>query len=117
MAIALRTSGLGPGPLPLAGDLNCDGIPDTGDNDADGDVDWRDVDRNEDDAIDARDHEDGKPERCEGDVGPLEFPHTDHDRSDPLYHFQAVVPEGRPTAFTNPLVLDLDGNGFSGPEL
>ncbi|MCB9592568.1 MAG: CehA/McbA family metallohydrolase [Sandaracinaceae bacterium] len=96
--------------LPLTGDLNCDGIPDTGDIDGDGVVDWRDVER--DDPIDAA------PELCDPDqeIGPLGHP-PEPARDAPGYVFLAVTPEGYPFAFTNPLLFDRDGGGFSGPGL
>jgi hypothetical protein len=90
--------------LPPGADLDCDGFPDTGDNNGDGRVDWRDVDGLEED-----------PETdCLAESGPLgEWPPT-LDRSDPDFLFERAVPEGYPLAFTNPFVLDRDGGGFSG---
>lgn len=35
--------------------------------------------------------------------------------SDPRFHYHAIVPGGWPTAFTNPFLLDLDGNGVWKP--
>ena len=106
-------------PLPVAGDLNCDGIPDTGDNDGNGTIDWRDVDRNDDDVVDASDLEGVEmPDACDRDqeLGPL--PLTPRpDRSDPAYVFFAVTPDGYPVSFTNPLLFDRDGGGFDGPGL
>lgn len=105
-------------PLPLAGDLDCDGIPDTGDNDENGVVDWRDVDRNGDDVVDERDLEGlREPPPCDRDqdVGPLR--HRVPSRGEPGYEFVAVTPGGYPASFTNPLLLDRDGGGFSGPGL
>lgn len=106
-------------PLPLAGDLDCDGIPDTGDNDGNGTIDWRDVDRNGDDVVDARDLEGvDEPAPCDADqdTGPLAHPPLP-GRNDPGYEFLAVTPGGYPASFTNPLLLDRDGGGFSGPGL
>ena len=106
-------------PLPAAGDLNCDGIPDTGDNDGNGTIDWRDVDRNGDDVIDAADLEGvAEPAICDRDqdVGPQPHPRPP-GRDDPGYAFLAVTPKGYPASFTNPLLLDRDGGGFSGPGL
>lgn len=105
--------------LPLVGDLNCDGIPDTGDNDGNGVVDWRDVDRNDDGIVDATDLEGiVEPPACDrkADVGPLPRPPSPA-RGEPGYTFLAVTPEGFPASFTNPLLLDRDGGGFSGPGL
>ncbi len=104
-------------PLPMVGDLDCNGVPDTGDNNDDGVVDWRDVDRNEDDVVDDEDTKGGEPAACDDDVGPLHGHAPTTDRNDPAYHFEAVVPGGYPAAFTNPLVFDRDGNGFGGPGL
>lgn len=96
-----------------AADLDCDGIPDTGDNDGDGDIDGADVD------VTATDETPSPPEPlvlrgCLDEVGPLRNPPVPVDRDVPGYHFAAVVPRGQPASFTNPLVLDLDGGGFSG---
>ncbi|MEZ4338706.1 MAG: CehA/McbA family metallohydrolase [Sandaracinaceae bacterium] len=97
-------------PLPITGDLDCNGIPDTGDHDGDGDVDWQDVER--DDPLDSA------PEACDPDqdLGPLGHP-PHPGRDDPGYAFLAVTPEGWPFSFTNPLLLDRDGGGFAGPGL
>ena len=84
-------------PLPPAADLNGDGIPDTGDNDGNGVVDRRDVRPGEDD-------------------GPLDPPPAPKGFADPGFHFAAVSRGGLPQAFTNPLLLDRDGDGrFTGP--
>lgn len=97
-------------PLPLAGDLGggqgsgdgCagqipDGVPDTGDNNGDGKVDCGDV-------------EEGK------DYGPLNIPTPPVDESHPRFHFSRVVHNGYPFAYTNPFVIDRDGNGkFDAP--
>ncbi len=95
-------------PLPITGDLDCDGIPDTGDQDGDGDVDWQDVER--DDPLDEA------PAGCDPDqeIGPLGHPPRPA-RDAAGYAFLAVTPDGWPFAFTNPLLLDRDGGGFSGP--
>jgi hypothetical protein len=88
--------------LPLAADLGGglnnarDGVPDTGDNNKDGVVDERDIAAGED-------------------YGPIAAT-PEPARTDPRYHFFQVVPGGLPCAFTNPFVLDRDGNGrFDGP--
>lgn len=93
------------GPAHLqAGDLDCNGFPDTTDNNADGVVDWRDVAELTEDP--------GEP--CFPDVGPL-LPRTPPtDRSDPLTWFAQVFPGGYPLAVSNPLILDVDGGGFTG---
>jgi hypothetical protein len=89
--------------LPLSGDLDCDGIPDTGDTNADGTVDWRDVE----------DLEEEPEEACFDDTGPVASLAAP-DRDTPLWFYQTTVPKGYPAAFTNPFVLDLDGGGFEG---
>ena len=84
-------------PLPLSADLNGDGIPDTGDNDGNGVVDRRDVKPGED-------------------YGPLDPPPAPSEFADPAFHFAAVSRNGLPQAFTNPFLLDRDGDGrFTGP--
>jgi len=97
-------------PLLAAGDLNCDGIPDTGDIDGNGTIDWRDVER--DDPLDSA------PDVCDPDqdVGPFAHP-TEPGRGAAEYVFLAVTPGGYPMSFTNPLLLDRDGGGFAGPGL
>lgn len=93
-------------PLPAVADLDCDGIPDTTDNDGNG-------------VIDARDAEDYDPEDpgegCDVEVGPLEGPPPlPPGASEARAAFEAVTPGGFPFAFTNPLLLDADGRGFAG---
>lgn len=103
-------------PLPLSGDLDCDGIPDTSDNTGDGVVDWRDVDRNDDDVVDALDLEEGEPDACDPDqeLGPIGHA-ARPDRGSAAYVFWAVTPGGYPAAFTNPMVIDWGGDGFDAP--
>ena len=105
--------------LPLAGDLNCDGIPDTGDNDGDGAVDFRDVDRNDDDVVDARDLEGLAPvTSCDADsmVGPIaRTPRA--PRSGARYPFAIVTPGAYAYSFTNPFLVDWEGDGFDPPGL
>ncbi|HMV67563.1 MAG TPA: CehA/McbA family metallohydrolase, partial [Myxococcota bacterium] len=84
-------------------DLDCDGWPDTGDNNGDGTIDWRDVAELEDEPKDD----------CFDTVGPLKEPDKP-GRGEPGYEFRVVVPDGYPTAFTNPLIVDRDGAGFVG---
>lgn len=101
-------------------DLDCNGVPDTGDNNQDGVINWRDVDRNDDGFVDSRDldlNKDGEiddsPKRCDTLVGPLRERPAPTDRTDPLYYFVAVTPGSYPLAFTNPFVLERDGKeGF-----
>jgi hypothetical protein len=82
--------------LPIAADLGGglnnekDGIVDTGDNNGDGVVDTRDITGD-------------KP------YGPLNVP-PPPPASSPLYHFYQVT-SGYPFAFTNPFLLDRNGNG------
>ena len=85
-------------------DLNCDGLPDTGDNNADGTIDWQDVEG----------LEEAPEEACLGSTGPLAEPPPPTDRTSPEYFFYAAVPGGYPLAFTNPLIFDRDGNGYTG---
>ena len=88
--------------LPLTGDLGGtldgqpDGVPDTGDNNGDGVV-------NADDVAPGQKY------------GPLKTFDPPADPADPLFAFGAIT-EGYPFAFTNPFVLDVDGNGrFDAP--
>jgi len=86
-------------------DFNCDGIPDTGDNNRDGKIDWQDsseVTSAPDDACFAG--------------GPLTEPAQPEDRDSRDYLFWAVVYQGYPAAFTNPLIFDRDGGGYEGIE-
>lgn len=101
------------------GDLNCDGVPDTGDNDGDGTIDWRDVDRNGDRVVDDADAAllgEAPPCDARATVGPLARPPVP-ERGERGYTFRAVVPGGYPAAFTNPLLLDRGAPGFTGPGL
>ena len=85
-------------------DLDCNGVPDTGDTNGDGVIDWRDVeDLTEDPEVD-----------CFDSVGPLAEP-LEPERDTPDWLFRTVTPGGYPMAFTNPFILDLDGGGFTGP--
>jgi hypothetical protein len=113
--------------LPLAGDLDCDGVPDTSDNNGDGRVDTKDVDRNGDGTVDDEDLDVTSSTAC-GEAygstasadrprtGPLENPPPPARDSD-AWPFFAVTPGGYPFAFTNPLLIDSDGDGFEGPGL
>ena len=85
-------------------DLNCDGFEDTGDNNGDGTIDWRDVEELEEDP----------GESCLTTTGPLANPPPPEDRDSTDYIFRAVTPGGYPYAYTNPLVFDGDGGGFEG---
>jgi hypothetical protein len=94
-------------PLVEQADLDCNGLPDTGDNNVDGTIDWRDVEElTEDPGI-----------NCFDTVGPLAEP-EEPERDSAAWLFQSVTPGGYPMAFTNPFLLDRDGDGaWSGPGL
>ncbi len=85
-------------------DLDCNGFEDTGDNNGDGAIDWRDVEGLEEDP----------GESCLTSTGPLANPPPPEDRESTDYIFRAVTPGGYPYAYTNPLVFDRDGGGFEG---
>ncbi len=93
-------------PLEPNADLDCDGFPDTGDNNRDGTIDWRDVEGLEEDP----------GTECLEDVGPVTDPPIPTDRTSPGYLFQTVVKHGFPMSFTNPLLIDRDGDGFDGAD-
>lgn len=84
-------------------DLDCNGWPDTSDNDGSGRIDWQDVDTLAEDP-DAE---------CLEEVGPLADPPLPA-RDEPGYAYRIVVPKGAPSAFTNPFVIDRDGDGVFG---
>lgn len=86
-------------------DFNCDGIPDTGDNNRDGKIDWHDSDE-----VSAA------PDGACFAGGPLTEPEAPTDRDSREYIFWAVVYQGYPAAFTNPLIFDRDGGGYEGIE-
>jgi|GEM_PF-565905 len=89
--------------LPLAADFGGpggdkpDGIPDTSDNNGDGKVDRADI--------------------AEGSkYGPLRTPAPPTSEAHPQFHFSQVVTGGYPMSFTNPFLLDRNGNGrFDAP--
>jgi hypothetical protein len=88
-------------PLPEYADLDDDGVPDTGDNDGDGDVDEDDIEDDDDDSGPLRDPPD--PAR--------------DDEGDPRYLMTRVVPRSYPHAFTSPILVDWDGDGWTPPGL
>jgi hypothetical protein len=89
------------------GDLNEDGVPDTTDNNNDGRVDIHDVDEDDRNGC----HPGSGKDSC----GPILGPDEPEDDAEPLYHYLAVIPETYPVAFTNPLLLDRNGDGaFTG---
>jgi hypothetical protein len=75
--------------LPLAGDLDGDGLADTTDNDANGRVNDGDV--------------------AGRFVEPGRVP-----RDDPRFYVQSVAPGVLPLAFSNPFFIDRNGDGFRG---
>lgn len=85
-------------PLPLVADLDCDGLPDTGDHNGDGVIDVRDVEE--------PDPDDDGP--CLTATGPLEL---ERPFGLPTSDFDAIVPGGYPLAFTNPFLFDGDASG------
>ncbi len=85
-------------PYPDAADFDDDGVPDTSDNNGDGVVDRRDIDPDDD-------------------AGPFNATPDPTDRDDPRYWVTRVVPFAWPIAFANPLILDVDGNGWTPPGL
>ncbi len=105
--------------LPLVGDLDCDGVPDTGDNDGNGVVDERDVDRNGDGVVDARDSAGLEaPPACDRGAATGPIARTPRGaRTARRWGFAAVTPGGYAFSFTNPLIVDWDGDGFDAPGL
>lgn len=85
-------------PYPLLADLDDDGVGDTTDNNRDGVVDERDVEEDED-------------------TGPAEPPPDPEDPSDPRYWMTRVVPRSFPIGFANPVLIDVDGGGWTPPGL
>lgn len=81
---------------PLAADLDDDGVLDTTDNNGDGRVDEADVEEDED-------------------TGPLAMPAAPLDPADRRYAITRLVPGAWPEGFANPLVIDVDGNGWTPP--
>lgn len=84
-------------PLPLVGDIGGgsdgkpDGVPDTSDNNGDGVVDASDV-------------------GADRKTGPLKNPDLPKSDADPQFHYSNIT-DGYPFAFTNPFLLDRNGNG------
>ena len=97
-------------------DFDCDGFPDTGDNNGDGVIDDLDVDTNGDGLVDGLD---ALPEvdaaGCLSASGPMTEP-APPERGTPAWYFRAVNPPGGyPMAFTNPFFVDGDADGtFTG---
>jgi hypothetical protein len=83
---------------PLAADLDDDGVPDTTDNNGDGVVDELDVD----------------PDK---DAGPIQPPPDPTNPADPRFLITRVVRGAYPMGFANPILVDVDGNGWTPPGL
>ncbi|MBX3162577.1 MAG: PHP domain-containing protein [Deltaproteobacteria bacterium] len=83
---------------PLAADLDDDGVPDTTDNNGDGVVDAADVEPDED-------------------TGPIQAPPDPTDPAHPRFLVTRVVPGAYPEGFANPILIDVDGNGWTPPGL
>jgi hypothetical protein len=83
---------------PLAADLDDDGVLDTTDNNGDGVVDEDDVEEGED-------------------VGPLQAPPDPTDPADERFWVTRVARGAWPSGFSNPILIDVDGNGWTPPGL
>lgn len=83
---------------PLAADLDDDGVVDTTDNNGDGRVDMADVEEDED-------------------VGPLVMPADPIDPNDRRFLVTKISPTAWPQGFANPLLIDIDGGGWTPPGL
>ena len=83
---------------PLAADLDDDGVPDTTDNNRDGVVDLP---------------------RCRSrrSIRPLVAPPDPVDPADPRSLITRMTPGAWPEGFANPLLVDVDGNGWTPPGL
>lgn len=82
----------------LAADLDDNGVVDTSDNNGDGVVDAADVEPDED-------------------TGPLHGPPDPVDETDPRWPMTRVIPDAWPYGFTNPILIDRDGDGYDAPGL
>lgn len=85
-------------PLPISADLDDDGVPDTTDNNGDGVVDRADVEPDED-------------------TGPVANPPDPIDPADRRWPMTRAVPLSWPIGFTSPLLIDVDGDGWTPPGL
>jgi hypothetical protein len=85
-------------PLLFAADLDDDGVPDTSDNNGDGRIDENDVEEDED-------------------TGPLQSPPDPENEFDPRWAITRVIAGAYPQGFANPILIDLDGNGWTAPGL
>jgi hypothetical protein len=86
-------------PLPVAADLDNDGVVDTTDNNGDGAIDNRDIPDDEDDE----------------DLRFREAPRA--PAGDPRFHLDTIAPGTWTYAFTNPFLLNLDGGEWVAPGL
>jgi hypothetical protein len=84
-------------------------IPEPAPNTAPRDV-WIVVEAGMKQATPEDEDDDGLP-----DLSAADIPGQRSDESDPRFHYQAIVPGGWPVAFTNPFLLDLDGDGIWQP--
>lgn len=84
--------------LPALADLDDDGVPDTSDNNGDGVINTADIEP-------------------DADSGPIVVPPDPRDRNDPRFWLTRVIPEAIPLGFANPILVDLDGNGWQAPGL
>lgn len=80
-------------------DLDGDGVPDTSDNNKDGVVDDNDIEDDDDDS------------------GPLKSPEDPTDPNDARYSLTRVLPGAWPYGFTNPILIDWQGDGWVPPGL
>lgn len=85
-------------PQYVAEDLDDDGLPDTTDNDGDGDIDANDLEG-------------------EFEEEPFTEPARPSSEDDSRYHLDVIAPGTWPTAYTNPLLVDRDGDGWEAPGL
>jgi hypothetical protein len=85
-------------PLVESKDLDDDGQVDTTDNDGDGDIDKDD-------------------RKGEFEEEPFSDPPHPRDDDDPRFHVDVIAPGTWPTAFTNPFLIDRDGDGWEAPGL
>jgi hypothetical protein len=85
-------------PILRAADIDDDGVPDTTDNNGDDVIDKRDVEEDED-------------------TGPLVAPPDPEDRTDVRWAITRVISGAWPEGFANPVLIDLDGNGWTPPGL
>ena len=96
-------------------DLDCDGVPDTGDNNGDGAIDAFDVDTDGNGVVDDLDPLPEDVEGCLSTSGPMTEP-PEPERGSADWYFRAVTPpHGYPMSFTNPFLIDTNGDGdFNG---